>query len=142
MTTYNAAFFGLFENVFKLLKQEYGEERALELFSELMTMGLSKSYGNDFKKGDLVAFERMVGERDKMVGLKVEFIRNSANELVYQFHDDPFPNLKGLVDPQKLDHCYMAFKVRYILGEGWSYKTTKHLWNGDQYTEHQIYKVK
>ena len=88
MTTYNAAFFGLFENVFKLLKQEYGEERALELFSELMTMGLSKSYGNDFKKGDLVAFERMVGERDRMVGLKVEFTRNSANELIYQFHDE------------------------------------------------------
>ena len=142
MTTYNAAFFGLFENVFKLLKQEYGEERALELFSELMTTGLSKSYGNDFKKGDLAEFERMVGERDKMVGLKVEFTRNSANELIYQFHDDPFPNLKGLVDPQKLDRCYMAFKVRYILGEEWRYRTTKHLWSGDQYTEHQIYKVK
>lgn len=82
MTTYNAAFFGLFENVFKLLKQEYGEERALELFSELMTMGLSKSYGNDFKKGDLVAFERMVGERDRMVGLKVEF--TLKNPLIFK----------------------------------------------------------
>ena len=142
MTTYNAAFFGLFENVFKLLKQEYGEERALELFSDLMLTGLSKSYGNDFKKGKLSEFERMVGNRDKMVGLKVEFVRNSANELVYQFHDDSFPNLKGLVDHKKLDRCYMAFKVRYILGEEWCYKTTKHIWNGDKYTEHHIYKTK
>lgn len=139
---YNKAFFGLFENVFNLLKQEYGEEKALELFSELMMMGLSRSYGNDFKRGDLAEFERMVGERDRAVGLKVKFIKNAANELIYQFYDDPFPNLRGVVDSQKLDRCYMVFKIRYILGDEWSYRTTKHLWNGDQYTEHHIYKVK
>jgi len=137
---YNAAFFGLFENVFKLLKEEYGEDRALEHFSTLMERGLSKSYGANLKKGDPVEFERLVAERDKLVGLHVEFPCVTDEQLVYQFHDDPFPNLKGYVDPHKLDHCYMNFKVQYILGSEWDYKTTKHLWNGDACTEHVIYK--
>ena len=140
MTNYNAAFFGLFENVFKLLKEEYGEDRALEHFSTLMERGLSKSYGTNLKKGDPAEFERLVAERDKLVGLHVEFPRVTDHELVYQFHDDPFPNLKGYVDHHKLDRCYMNFKVQYILGPEWDYKTTEHLWNGDAYTEHVIYK--
>lgn len=140
MNAYNVAFFGLFENVFKLLKEEYGEERALELFTVLMERGLSKSYGVDFKQGDPSEFARLVAERDRLVGLRVEFPEIAESKLVYQFHDDPFPNLKGLVDPQKLDRCYMNFKVQYILGPGWDYETTKHLWRGDKYTEHVITK--
>jgi hypothetical protein len=27
---------------------------------------------------------------------------------------------------------------RYLLGGGWSYKTTKHIWRGDSFTEHVI----
>lgn len=140
MNNYNAAFFGLFENVFKLLKEEYGEEKALELFTTLMERGLSKSYGSDFKKGDPKEFERLVAERDRLVGLRVEFPKMSEDEFIYQFHDDPFPNLKGYVDPSKLDRCYLNFKVQYILGSEWDYKTTKHLWDGSSYTEHVIYK--
>lgn len=140
MNSYNAAFFGLFENVFKLLKEEYGESRALDLFTALMEKGLSKSYGSDFKKGEAKEFGRLVAERDRLVGLHVEFPEISASQLVYQFHDDPFPNLKGSVDSNKLDRCYMNFKVQYILGPEWDYKTTKHLWNGDAYTEHLIFK--
>ncbi len=140
MNSYNASFFGLFENVFKLLKEEYGEARALELFTALMESGLSKSYGTDFSKGHAKEFERMVAERDRLVGLRVEFPVISEDQLVYQFHDDPFPNLKGHVDSKKLDRCYMNFKVQYILGPEWDYQTTKHLWNGDAYTEHLIFK--
>ena len=62
---YNSAFFGLFENIFKLLKSEYGEEKALDIFGKLMATGLSKSYGTDFKKGQPSEFIRLVGERDK-----------------------------------------------------------------------------
>ncbi len=40
---YNSAFFGLFENVFKLLKSEYGEDKALDFFARLMESGLYKS---------------------------------------------------------------------------------------------------
>ena len=137
---YNAAFFGLFENTFKLLKKEYGEKKALELFATLMETGLSKSYGTDFKNGDPFEFERLVSERDKLVGLHVEFPSTTMNELVYQFHDDPFPNLKGHVNHQDLDKCYMHFKVQYILGQNWDYKTTKHIWSGDDYTEHLVFK--
>ena len=138
---YNAAFFGLFENTFKLLKNEYGEEKSLELFSILMETGLSKSYGTSFKKGDAFEFERLVSERDNMVGLHVAFPSTTMNELIYQFHDDPFPNLKGHVDYQKLDKCYMNFKVQYLLGQSWNYKTTKHIWLGDDYTEHHVFRV-
>ena len=136
---YNAAFFGLFENVFKLLKSEYGEKKALDLFSKLMETGLSKSYGVNFEKGVASEFERLVSARDKLVGLRVEFPKVTKDELVYQFHDDPFPNLKGLVSAKDLDRCYMSFKVKYILGENWDYKTVKHIWSGDKYTEHVLY---
>lgn len=137
---YNFPFFGLFENVFKLLKSEYGEEKALELFAKLMATGLSKSYGIGFEKGLTSEFERLVGDRDKLVGLRVGFPKVIEDELVYQFYDDPFPNLKGFVNPQDLDRCYMSFKVRYILGENWDYKTMKHIWHGDNYTEHVLYR--
>lgn len=136
---YNAAFFGLFENTFLLLKQEFGEEKALELFTRLMETGLSKSYGTSFEKGIPSEFQRLVQERDNMVGLRVEFPILKDDQIIYQFHDDPFPNLKGKVDSQLLDRCYMNFKIKYLLGDNWHYKTTKHIWNGDAYTEHQIY---
>lgn len=142
MSDYNAAFFGLFENIFKLRKEEDGEEIALSFFRKLMTMGLSKSYGVDFDKGDVDAFVKLVGERDVVVGLRVEFPKVSEEEIIYQFHDDPFPNLKGLVEHAKLDDCYLSFKVNYLLGDDWKYETTKHIWKGDACSEHRIYKVK
>ena len=135
---YNAAFFGLFENIFKLLKKEFGEEKALDLFTKLMATGLGKSYGDNFVKGQSNEFARVVSERDKIVGLHVEFPQVEENTIIYQFHDDPFPNLKGEVDAEKLDKTYIDFKVNYLLGEGWQYHTTKHLWWGDEYTEHVI----
>ena len=139
--SFNGAFFGLFENVFKLLKNEYGESRALEMFARLMEMGLTKSYGKDFRFGDPIEFERLVSERDRLVGLRVEFPQVTENKIVYQFHDDPFPNLKGEVNHKDLDKCYLLFKINYILGDKWEYKTTKHLWDGDSFTEHEIYKI-
>lgn len=137
---YNAAFFGLFENIFKLLKNEYGEDIALKHFSKLMEQGLSKSYGKDFDKNNPKIFEHLVGERDKLVGLRVAFPTVKENEIIYRFLDDPFPNLKGEVKSNLLDNCYMNFKVKYILGNEWDYITTRHLWQGDTYTEHRIFK--
>lgn len=138
---YNSAFFGLFENVFKLMQTEQGEKNALDFFTKLMEMGLSKSYGNDFIRGDYKEFERKVSERDAAVGLRVEFELMPDNKLVYRFYDDPFPNLKGLVEFKELDRCYMGFKVKYFLGEEWDYETTKHFWKGDECIEHIIYKM-
>jgi len=139
MKEYNAAFFGLYENVFIILKENLGEERTLDLFRQVMERGLKKAYDNSgFAKGDPQDFARVVGERDKNVGLHVEFPEVTKDRVVYQFHTDPFPNLKGSVESEKLDGTYMAFKVRYLLGEDWAYKTTKHLWNGGQFTEHVI----
>jgi len=137
---YNAAFFGLFENTFKLFKREYGEDIALKHFTELMEQGLSKSYGNDFEKGSPETFKQLVGERDELVGLRVEFPTAASNEIIYRFLDDPFPNLRQEIKSNLLDQCYMNFKVKYILGDEWDYTTNKHLWNGDEYTEHRIYK--
>lgn len=140
MKEYNAAFFGLYENWFKLLKQEFGENKALNLFRKAMEAGLSKAYGTNFKKGLTSEFARLVGERDNNVGLIVTFPEISKNKLVYQFHTDPFPNLKNEVTSQQLDDTYIAFKVRYILGDDWKYKNTTHLWNNDNCTEFVIFK--
>ena len=139
MKEYNAAFFGLYENTFLVLKENLGEQRALELFRQIMERGLKKSYDTSgFRRGDPRDFARVVGERDSSVGLHVEFPELKGGRIVYQFHTDPFPNLKGRVDRQKLADTYMAFKVGYLLGKGWGYRTTKHIWDGDKFTEHVI----
>lgn len=138
--TYNAAFFGLFENTFKLLKKEFGLEKALAIFTQLMEIGLGKAYGDNFIKGQPKEFARIVSERDKMVGLHVEFPLVDEYTIIYQFHDDPFPNLRGEVDEKRLDKSYLDFKINHILGSCWHYHTPKHLWRADSYTEHVITK--
>jgi len=137
---YNAAFFGTHESYFLVLKEKYGEEAALEIFREVMERKLKKAYDEmKFTKGDPEDFARVVGERDRSVGLEVEFPEVRENRIVYQFHTDPFPNLKGKIDWKRLVDTYMAFKVRYLLGDDWSYTTTKHVWEADC-TEHIISK--
>lgn len=141
MVEYNAAFFGLYQNLFLVLKEELGEEKALELFTKIMEKGLKAAYDKTgFKKGNPGDFARVVGERDESVGLRVEFPLIANNKLIYEFWTDPFPGLNGAVDSSKLDATYMSFKVRYLLGEDWSYKTVKHLWNKADCTQHVIEK--
>ncbi len=138
---YNRAFFGLYENIFLVLKEEFGEERALQLFTKVMHKGLKKAYDSSgFQKGSAKHFAKVVGERDASVGLKVSFPVVEENKIVYRFLTDPFPGLKQAVEPEKLDAAYMGFKVAYLLGEEWNYKTTKHLWKGDEFTEHEIFR--
>jgi hypothetical protein len=139
MSEYDAAFFGLYENTFLVLKQDLGEDRALDLFRRIMEGGLGRAYDSmGFQRGSPRDFARVVGERDSGVGLRVEFPEITGNRIVYRFHTDPFPNLKGHVEPGKIDDTYMAFKVRYLLGSDWGYTTTRHIWNGDGFTEHVI----
>jgi len=138
---YNAAFFGTHEAYFLVLKDLKDEEFALDAVRRVMERNLGKSYAAmGFQKGEAADFARVVGERDASVGLHVEFPVVSDGKIVYQFHTDPFPGLKGRVAPEKLDATYMKFKVDFLLGSGWTYKTTKHLWNGDPFTEHVIEK--
>lgn len=135
MREYNAAFFGLYENLFIILKENFGEERALDLFRQIMEKGLKKAYdASGFKRGSPKDFVRVVGERDRNLGLHVEFPKITENKIVYRLYTDPFPGLKGQVEHKKLDDTYMNFKVKYLLGEEWTYKTTKHLWDGDEFT--------
>jgi len=142
MKEYNAAFFGLFENLFLTLKERLGAEKALNLFREIMENGLKKAYGSDFIKGQPDEFQRLVGERDNNVGLKVDFEFTDSNKqnFYYRFYDYPFPNLKGEVNPENLDDTFINLKVNYLLGDDWAYKNTKHIWNGDELTEFLIYK--
>ena len=125
MKEYNTAFFTLYENFFLILKEDLGEDNALELLGKVMERGLGRAY-------DSMGFQR------GSVGLHVEFPEIGESRIAYRFHTDPFPNLKDRVEPEKLDRIYMAFKVSHLLGEGWSYSTTKHRWKGDALTEHVI----
>lgn len=139
MSTYNAAFFGLYENMFLVLKENLDNEKALELFRQVMHRRLKKAYdASGFVQGDTQDFARVVGERDRSVGLHVEFPEIAKDKIVYRFRTDPFPNLRGQVEAEKLDDTYMGFKISYLLGDDWIYKTTKHLWKGDEFTEHMI----
>ena len=107
---------------------------------ELFSASLAQSYGTNFKKGDPNEFARIVALHDNIVGLRIGYPKISENEIIYQIQDDPFPNLKGLVDPEKLDASYMNFKLKYLLGDDWEYKMTKHFWYGDNCIEHIIKK--
>lgn len=139
MPEYNAAFFTLYENVFLILKGKLGEEKALDILGRVMERGLGRAYDSmGFRRGSPRDFARVIKARDESVGLHVEFPEIGESRIVYRFHTDPFPNLKGKVAPEKLDSTYMTFKVRYLLGDGWGYSTTKHLWRGDPFTEHVI----
>lgn len=138
---YNAAFFGLHEVYFLVLKELKGEDFALDAVQRVMERTLGKAYTfTGFKKGDPQSFARVVGSRDESVGLKVEFPEVTENRVIYRFLVDPFPGLKGHVAPEKLDATYMRFKIEFLLGKEWHYKTTKHIWKGDAFTEHVIEK--
>lgn len=138
---FNAAFFGLHEVYFLVLKEEKGEQFALDMMRRVMERTLGKAYTfAGFKKGDANSFVRVVSGRDESAGLRVEFPEVSDRKIVYRFLTDPFPNLKGHVGAEKLDATYMKFKVEFLLGKDWSYQTTKHIWRGDFYTEHIIEK--
>ncbi|MBI4019945.1 MAG: hypothetical protein HY367_01325 [Candidatus Aenigmarchaeota archaeon] len=137
----NEAFFSALENMFLVEKERHGAEQALELFTSVIRRGLRKAYSTQsYMKGDTGDFARVVGARDKAVGLRVEFDDIKKDGLVYRFLDDPFPNLKGQVNYGDLDATYMRFKVDFLLGNGWHYSTGKHLWLGNKYTEHVIMK--
>ncbi len=139
---YNVAFFGTHETYFLVLKELHGEGFALDAMRRVMERNLGKAYMlMGFTKGSLQTFVKVVGQRDESVGLKVEFPEVTENRIVYRFLTDPFPNLKGQVDAHRLDDTYMKFKVEFLLGKDWNYKTTKHLWKGDTYTEHIIEKI-
>lgn len=140
---YNAAFFTLYANLFKVLKEEFGEEKALEIFTKIMERGLKSAYDSmGFQRGNTKDFARVLKARDESVGLEVSFPTITENKVIYRFNTDPFPMLKGIVDAGKLDATYMRFKVNYLLGNEWGYKTTKHIWRGDDFTEHAIEKRK
>ena len=123
------------------MKEEYEEKQALYLFRKIMETGLKQAYDTfGFKKGDPNNFAATLEARDNAVGLLVKFPVISSNKIIYQFHTDPFPNLKGVVSHELLDDTYINFKVKYLLGEDWSYKPTKHFWDGEPYTEFTIEK--
>ncbi len=139
MAVYNAPFFTLYETVFLVLRKNFDEDKTFELFRQIMETGLKKAYdATGFTRGNPHDFAKVVGERDRSVGLQVEFPVVSSNKIIYQFYTDPFPHLKGKIASQKLDNTYMAFKVKYLLGIEWNYHTTSHIWQGDSFTEHII----
>lgn len=141
MKEYNAAFFGVYENLYKVLYNKFGEGEAVEYFRAVMEMGLKKAYDAlSFQRGNVYDFVRILEERDNSVGLLVKFPEVKENRVIYQFYIDPFPGLKGLIPYHKLDDTYINFKINYLLGSDWHYETTKHLWEGDPYTEFTIIK--
>jgi hypothetical protein len=142
MSPYNEAFFRLYEDTFLILKSEFGGEVAIKIVREIFQKGLKRAYDLlTFRKGNSKDFARIVGARDGSVGLRVEFPKISDNLIVYRFLTDPFPNLRNEVLHKDLDATYMDFKVDYLLGMDWTYCTTKHLWDGDSFTEHLITRV-
>lgn len=138
----NIAFFSLYENVFETYQEIHGRDQAVSFLESLFANALGKAYDLEgFEKGSPNDFARVVKSRDNGVGLKVELPVVSDTKIVYQFHDDPFPGLKGKIDKHDLDMSYLKFKISYLLGNNWKISTTKHIWDGAPYSEHIIEKI-
>lgn len=119
----------------------YGDDAAYEFMHVLFSVRLADAYGTDFKKGNPRDFIRVVGERDKSVGLHVRFkLSDDQSSITYQFVTDPFSNLSGRVDPERFYGAFMDFKVEYLLGTEWSYKMTRHHHRNEGITEFVITK--
>ncbi len=137
---YNAAFFRAHEAYFLEVKKRFGEDVSLDVMRTVMENTLRKAYMEmGFKFGKPKEFARIVGRRDSAIGLDIAFTDVSDSHIIYEFHTDPFPGLKGHVAPEKLDATYMNFKVNFILGDNWRYNTIYHIWK-DKLTRHIIEK--
>jgi len=143
MKEFNAAFFSLYENVFIAHTKLHGIRNTLEFFTDLFSRTLGEAYLTaGFSRGNIDHFEKVVKERDEGVGLSVAFPLISPNKIIYQFLQDPFPNLKEFVNWKELDKTYLNFKVKFLLGDQWTYNTTQHIWDGYPFTEHVIFPEK
>jgi len=140
---YKKELFESYKNEFLKEETKNGKEAALRHMRNLFYRKLKPAYdAMQFKKGDPYDFARVVSERDRSVGLEVSVKVASPKKIIYIFYTDPFPfeELKKKATHREFDDCYMAFKLEYLLGSDWHYKTTKHVWDGDRYTEHVIEK--
>ena len=83
MAEYNKPFFALYETTFLILKKNLGYAKALETFKQIVETSLGKAFDEmGFEKGEPKEFERVVGERDRSVGLRVEFPEVTENKIV------------------------------------------------------------
>ncbi len=141
-SNYNAPLFNSMENSFIILSSWYGEHRALHFLSTLMSKNLGIVYKNAGAK-DLSGpegFKKYVIGTDSSMGIKSTFSVLGPEKFSYKLYTDIFPNLKGLVDPQKLDETFVKYKVHFFFGPEWSYSATKHIWKGDECTSYIIRK--
>ena len=141
MKEFNAPFFQLYENIFLEYSELHGTQQALRFLKWLFSRTLEKAYSSfNFTKGNINHFAKLVRERDENVGLRVELPLVTENKIIYQFHQDPFPNLKTIINAGELDNTYIEFKINFLLGNQWSYHTTQHIWDNAPFTEHVITK--
>ncbi len=133
---YNAAFFRLYETFYNVLHRDLGSD-GFRIWKQVLRDGLFLAYDSSGAKrlGGVEEFFKFVGERDAGVGLNVSF-EKTADGFIYRFFTDPFPGLKGRIDWNDLVDSYLAPKTAYFLGPDWSYRTTKHRWDGAECTEH------
>lgn len=140
MKEFNLAFFSLYENTFLVYAELHGVKKALEFMESLFAKALGKAYSAvGFSKGNVYDFAKVVKERDESVGLPVALPLVTTDKIIYQFHRDPFPNLKNVVSAKDLDKTYINFKIKFLLGDQWTYTTTQHIWEGSLFTEHLVY---
>lgn len=139
MPEYNMPMFAAYANGFLLYKDLHGEEAALRFMRKWFERNLKPAYDRmGFQKGSTQEAAAVMGKRDEAVGLVVKFPVIEPATLVYEFHTDPFPMLKGLVDPRKFDACYVQVKVAHLLGDDWFYRTPQHIWENGSFTQHII----
>ena len=141
MPEYNKAMFATYASGYLLFKELHGETAALKFMRTWFERNLKPAYeAMDIVRGSTADAARVIGARDAAVGLDVRFPVIEKQRLVYEFHTDPFPMLRGLVNPRVFDNCYMGFKIAFLLGNAWTYTTPEHIWENGRVTRHVIKK--
>ena len=134
----NEQLFDLCTQAYVTAEELYGSKEALGYMKYLFSRFLKPTYDEmRFVKGDPHSFAKTVGKRDAAVGLHV-ILHVAKNKIIYEFHDDPFPELKRIVDPRDFDATYMEFNIEYLLGNDWTYTTPVHIWENEKFTRHII----
>ena len=138
MKKLNKPLFSLYETTFLVIKTNLGYDQALELFYEIVDNSLGNALNEYiFEKGNPKDFAKIMKKRDESVGNKVTF-KVTNDKIIYRVHTNIMPNLRGHMSINDYANVLVGIKIKHLLGKGWVFKISKHLWKGDKFSEYII----
>jgi len=124
--------------------------RKMKEWQKDMKEGLFKGYDSQgaTKRGGVDEFIKHVGKRDRdLVCIHVDFEKTNENKFIYRMYECPFLSSQKKLENVGVKDCkeistkgYLKAKIDYFLDKNWELRTTKCIWNGEDFCEHIFYK--